>query len=52
MTESLILGLVALLAPKNRVFTATHDAKVPFGMDVPYGQSQKFIQRHKLYLNF
>ena len=30
--------------------TSNHDANVFFGIDVPYGQRTKIIQRHKSYL--
>jgi len=31
----------------KRLLTSSHDAKVPFGMEVPYGHRNKFILRHK-----
>jgi len=27
----------------KRLLTSSHDAKVPFGMEVPYGHRNKFI---------
>ena len=35
------------LSAQNRVLTSSHDAKVPFGRDIPKGNRKIFIQRHK-----
>ena len=32
------------------ILTSNHDTKVPFGMNVPLGHRNIFIQRHTLYL--
>ena len=43
-------GIVDMLSAQHRMLTSSHDANVPFGMEVPLGNRKNVIQRHKLYL--